>query len=365
MERNDRKINRKYGKSPLLGAALALSLTLNLATGACAYAVGAYADGEREKYERICGRCAYDAYCGMCESIRAGDSQSAAEALSRCELFSGAGETPALRAAIMADDGGERLEFMTPIADDGDTRAAVRDALLSAEEKARSRGFDAASARGYADGSGWETLKRAIPSEMSECRRVARESIGGGVTLEAAENNGFPPVYTFFCTNAAADVTRAGARLLRMYVHRRGCAEIRDGETCRASALEFAADHGLGGAVIVSETAADDAITYSMRGTVTAFGERIVCDGECIKITVQRAGAFVSEFDATEYYRCRPLEYSLPKRIKSREYAAEALGEDGGALELAYSDGRLFWRKSGAKTPELDAENGEIRVQNP
>ena len=76
-------------------------------------------------------------------------------------------------------------------------------------------------------------------------------------------------------------------------------------------------------------------------------------------------GGVVRLFDASEYYKNKPVTYGDETISFGREKAASAVGVEGSELELIYTDGGLFWRFGGVKTLLIDVKNGDIRVQNP
>lgn len=149
-------------------------------------------------------------------------------------------------------------------------------------------------------GTGAYSLLREYPEvSVEEARRVASKLIGGGATLTLAVNHTFPLVYTFYCENACADVTRMGGFLIRMTVYRDGNLSPRDEAECRAAAETFLKRAKIKGLSVLrcEKTKDEDEYLY-----VFAVPEKDESDG-AVYITVNTSGARVSRFDATEYYK--------------------------------------------------------------
>lgn len=354
--------NRKYRTHPLVGAALALSLLLAAAVCAASYGFYRYVKKENEATLDMRSRCAYEAYLSLCESLGRRETESAAEALSRCKLFGGCGEADDLCAAIMS--GNVSRETAEELRRALDGSVSVYEAVMRADAAA-GRALKAEEGDGGAPRPRWETLAACAEITDAEAHKLAADTVGGGVTLTRAENHTFPLVYTYTCKNAAADITRAGGKLLRMYVYRHGGARIRSGDECRRSAESFVKEAGIHGCVLISEEETPDGYDYVFCGTFSLMGTTVTCPEERIVVGVSRDGGGISFFDASGYYEMRPVTYELPEMRFRRTEAAGKLGVDEGYLTLVYIENRLFWRLGGVKTLLLDAETGEIRAQNP
>lgn len=150
--------------------------------------------------------------------------------------------------------------------------------------------------------SGIETysLLREYPEvSEEEARRIASKLIGGGATLSLAVNHTFPLVYTFYCENACADVTRMGGFLIRMTVYRDGNLSYRSEGECRAAAEKFLKRAKISGLSVLRCEKINDDNEYLYVFTVPGKSE----DDGAVYITVSTSGARVSRFDATEYYK--------------------------------------------------------------
>ncbi len=356
-----KKRERKYRTHPLVGAALALSLLLTAAVCAASYGFYLYVERENEAALKMRERCAYEAYLSLCENLGRREMRAAAEALSRCELFGGCAEADGLRAAILSGSvTDETAEALRGALDGG---ATIFEAVRRADEAA-GRALPESGTAGARDGM-WATLRGQDEIGEAEAHRLAAGFVGGGVSLTAAESRTFPPVYTFLCKNASADITKAGGRLLTMYVYRHGSAEVRGRESCLSAAKKFLGGAGISRAELVSEAAEADGYTYVFCGTFRLADETVLCTDETVTVGVCARGGGVRFFDAAGYYMYRPASYDVSGVKIGRNEAARMLGTDAEYLTPIYSGGRLFWRLSGVKTLLCDAETGEIRVQNP
>lgn len=346
-----------------------MALFLTAAVCAASYGFYRYIRIRAAEVEAMRDRCAYEAYVSLCENLGRRETQAAADALSRCELFAECEDPEALRFAIMSGNVDLNVTDALRSGLDGSDSSCVAEAVKLANEAAR-RAFDDGAEEVLGESAVerqpmWETLDRRIEISEEEAHRIAAEYVGGGVTLTRAENHTFPLVYTYTCKNAAVDVTRAGGRLLRMYVYRQGGAVEKGAAACREAADNFLRDAGIIGCMLISHTANVDGYDYVFCGSFMLDGEEILCLDETVKVGVDRNGARISFFDAFEYYKNKPISYSGTGMKYGRRDAATAFGVDDTYLSLVYTDGRLFWRLSGVKTLLFDAENGEIRVQNP
>ena len=357
--REKRKSRYRYKTHPLVGALLALSMMVTLATSAAAYAEWRYIDNMRRAYRERYEKCALESYITMCEAIKNGDAKTAADALSRCELYCGEGEFSSLRARILSNDivgididGIAGTDSIIRAAGDGgkntvnaDVASLIAGELRRADRKSRgSDGGENVSAAVYS--AGWETLKNKLEISSDDALGIARDAIGGGALLHAAENHTFPVVYTFTCKNGAAEVTRSGGRLLRMYMYRHGTAEARGADVCRQRAEDFVSDAGLRDCILVGEDKSDGGeYRYTFCGTFYYGGYCVTVPDETVTVTVDENGAAVCGFDASEYYRCRKISYDLPKYLPSLPEGGNTRGG------LCYSGGELFWSESGVKTP--------------
>ena len=365
--RKRRDKQKYYRTHPAVKAALALSILLTVSVCAASYGFYMYMRGEAEEVAVMRDRCAYEAYVSLGESLSRGDTETAAEALSRCELFSGCEKADHLRGAILSGEYEGVIEESLALGDGADISALIADALRRADETARGKAREAAPrvSGGAVTAASWETLDRRIEISEDEAHRIAVQYVGGGAGLKRAENHTFPLVYTFTCKNAAVDVTRMGGRLLRFYAFRHGGAAERSPDVCREAAGKFISEAGIVDGVLISETEVEDGFEYIYCGSFVYGDSTVVCTSETVKVGVHRAGAMVNYFDAYEYYRNKPISYGGHEVNVSRADAAEALGTDGGKLSLIFDGERLYWSLSGAKSPLVDAENGEIRVENP
>lgn len=351
---------RKYKTHPLVGAALALSLLLTAAVCAASFGFYMYVEKQNREALEMREKCAEEAYLCLCENLGLREMRAAAEALSRLELFGGCGEADDLRAAIISGNVDEETAEALREALDGS--ATVYEAVADADRAAGKTLVESDTAAG---GGSWAALRDLDEIGTNEAHKLASRYVGGGVTLEQAENRTFPPVYTFMCKNASADITRAGGKLLRMYVYRHGGAVEKSDEHCRAAAEKFIESAGVKGAVLVSEEAGEDEVGYVFAGSFSLGDETVVCPDETVKVGVSRRGAAVCFFDAAVYYREKPASHDVDLPSVSRAQAAKSLGVDPENLTLVYTENRLFWRLGGVKTLLLDAQTGEIRVQNP
>ena len=356
------KKNGKYRTHPLVGGLLALSLAVTAATSAAAWAEWKYIEkSEREIRERY-DMCALEAYVSMCEAIEDGDAETAADALSRCELYCGHGEFASLRARIMQND-----IVDIDIDDADDVIAAVRDggtATLIADVLRRADSAVGAAATGAGNvasvsSAGWETLRNKLDVKPDAALAVAREAVGGGALMHTSQSRSFPLVYAFTCKNGAAEVTKAGGRLLRMYVYRHGSAQKRGPDECRQAAVDFVDDAGIGECALTDEVYDGGEYRYTFCGAFYFGGHRVVVPDEVVTVTVDEDGASVCGFDASEYYRHRKMSYELPDELPQMP--------DGISVRngLIYSNGELFWSESGGKIPNLTENEGQNRVQNP
>lgn len=359
MKRREKQI---YKTHPAVKAALTLSLFLTLAVCAASYGFYRYMKEESAATEELRERCAYEAYVSLCENFGRGELTAAADALSRCELYTGTRDYNALRYAILSgDESGEIADAL------GLDNGSIADALRRADGKARDLGFGEVPRVLGASSSAmmWETLDRRIEISEEEAHRIATEYAGGGAALTRVENHTFPLVYTYTCKNASVDVTRMGGRLLRFYAYRHGGAEERGASLCRGAAERFLEEAGIQDGVMISAADTEDGYEYVFCGSFELDGATVTCISETVKIAVSRAGARVNYFDSYEYYKNKPISYDLPEIVFDRHAAAEKLGVNDLTLSLIFAGGRIFWCQSGVKTPWIDAENGEIRVQNP
>lgn len=262
------------------------------------------AEKKAAEYEMERDRAAYEAYLTLCESVSSlcrgagGEAKAyvriATDAAARLDLFSD-GESEALteyvRGLAAAPSGAYLLAEILD-ADREDWREAVSEATELAEER---RVGDAVSGRSV-DGE-WGLLRERTQVSENEAREVAREFIGGGVQLSSAENHSFPLLYSFTCENAAADVTRMGGRLYRLWVFRIGGGKGCGVTECREAAVAFLRRAGIADAELAGETytAEDASYVFSVEGS------------DCCRvlITVRRRGGRVTFFDASDYYRYR------------------------------------------------------------
>lgn len=361
--------NQRYRTHPLVKAALFTSLFLAAAACAASYVFYRYVSVRAAEVKDIKERCAYEAYISLCENIGLRQTQAAADALSRCELFAECGETEALRLAIMSGSVDAEVADALRSGLERNTTSCVADAVRLADEAAK-RTVAAGGAAVLGESTEtrlpmWETLDRRIEISEEEAHRIAAEYVGGGATLTRVENHTFPLVYTYTCKNAAADVTRAGGRLLRMYVYRQGGAEEKGATACQRAAEDFLREAGIRGGMLLSQTENGSGYDYVFCGSFLLDGEEILCLDETIGVGVDSHGARICFFDAFEYYKNKPMSYDGAVIKYGRRTAAAALGVDDTYLSLVYTGGRLFWRLGGVKTLFFDAETGEIRVQNP
>lgn len=150
--------------------------------------------------------------------------------------------------------------------------------------------------------SGTDTyyLLRGYPEvSEEEARRVASKLIGGRAMLSSAVNHTFPLVYTFYCENACADVTRMGGLLIRMTVCRDGNLSPRGERECRLVAKTFLNRAKIKGLCLLRYEKMKNEDEYLYVFTAPGRSEG---DG-AVYITVNTSGARVSKFDATEYYK--------------------------------------------------------------
>lgn len=344
------KKNGKYRTHPLVGALLALSLAVTAATSAAAWAEWRYIEkSEREIRERY-DMCALEAYVSMCEAIEDGDAETAADALSRCELYCGQGEFASLRARILKND-----IVDLDIADAGDVIAAVGDgdaASLIADVLRRADRAGGVAATGAGNiasvsSAGWETLRNKLDVKPDAALAVARRAVGGGALMHASQSRTFPLVYAFTCKNGAAEVTRAGGRLLRMYVYRHGSAQKRGCDECRQAAVDFVDDACIGECALTDEAYDGGEYRYTFCGSFYFGGHRVVVPDEVVTVCVDEDGASVCGFDASEYYRYHKMSYELPDELPQ---TPDGISVRNG---LIYSNGELFWSESGGKIPNL------------
>ncbi len=358
--------NEGYRTHPLVKACLALSLMLTAAVITASWGFYTYVKSEEEETLRLRERCAYEAYVSLLGDMMRGESTAAAEALSRFELFSGC-SADSLRAAIISDaaetDMSDIIEKLE-LSDRGDVITRLSDAVKRADAAA------ADTVRKLreepAEAGGWAILRGVDEVGQVEALKTAADALGiDKSSLSAAENRGFPPVYTFSCKNAAVDVTRAGGRLLRLYAYRHGTAKERGEEACREAAEDFLRRAGIRDAAAVSSDEDAEGYNFIFCAAHKLGQERVLCPDEVIRVGVCRAGGVVRLFDASEYYKNKPVTYGDETISFGREKAASAVGVEGSELELIYTDGGLFWRFGGVKTLIIDVKNGDIRVQNP
>ena len=343
-----------------------MSLLLTAAVCLASYGFYRYVAGKDVRSADMRDRCAYEAYVSLCENIVRGETGAAADALSRCELFSDCGEVGSLRYAILTETVDETVTEALAL-NGRITSSDVAEAVRRADRAAEELVGDLPRVLGETAGesSFWATLAGKEAVTEGEARKTAARHIGGGVSLTAAENHSFPLVYTFVCKNASADVTRMGGRLLRFYAFRHGDAGIRSVGDCRDAARRFIESAGIRDGVLLSETEGDDDVEFVFCGSFILDGVRVAALEETVTVRVTRAGAGVYFYDAYEYYKRKPVSYGeLTVRIGCAE-AARKLGVGSEYLSLVYTEERLFWRLGGVKTLLFDVETGNIRPQNP
>ncbi len=261
----------------------------------CGYLSHRRAERKAEEYEMLRERTAYEAYLTLCESVAAiekGEGEAyariGADAAARLCLFSDAGAMSL--AAYVSRLGGvpeeaARLAEMLQ-AEREDWRKAVAEAEALAERSMKPR------VKSEDTSEGWRLLRERTEVGRREARDVACAFIGGGAVLTDAENHTFPLLYSFGCKNAAAEVTRMGGRLYRMWIFRIGEGKECSLSLCRQNAESFLKRAGIGGAEISEETVAEDSVRYVF-----------TADGGSVTVTVKRRGGRVCFFDASHYYR--------------------------------------------------------------
>ncbi len=358
-----RREKQKYKTHPIVKALLSLSLLLMAAVIAASWGFYRYVRAGEAKTAELCERCAYEAYVSLCENMVRGEGRAAADALCRLVLFSDCGEAEALRDVILSGRVDADIIDAVSLTGEGEVAERISAAIKRADSTAQGK-------RRFYTGEGvpcggWETLSDMPEVERGEAHRIAASYLGGGVTLTEAENHGFPLVYTFMCKNAAVDVTRAGGRLLRLYVYRHGTAGACGPDECREAAEAFIKKAGIYDAELVSSARGEAGYDFAFCAAHETDGERVFCVDEVIKVGVAEAGGGIRFFDAGAYYEKRPRTYGGESIQVGRDVAARKVGVDKRALSLIRSGGELFWRFGGVKTLLIDAKNGEIRVQNP
>ncbi len=369
---------KKYRTHPIVGACLLLLFTVSLLSVGGAYLVYRYSDGVVAEYERKCADTRYEAFLSFREEIFAGDTTAAMKALSRYALFSGEDldrESISvledfLSAGNMTETEKEKITLILSSDLSAEEMMAALAALLSERD---GYGVNSVSeTENLRGGREWMNLRERGEVTESEAKAEARRFIGGGVTLSAADNHTFPLVYFFSCDNAAAEVTRMGGRLFRMWIYRDGELSERSLEECRCAAREFVYETGIRGAYLLYEENDGERINYVFVGTSRIGDEEAVFGDERVEVTVDISGARISGYDASEYYRNRGVytEMKRPEisRARAMAIAASAVEENGGngaEIRLYYVGGKLFWRAGGEKILYIDAENGSLTVQNP
>lgn len=337
---------------------------LTAAVCAASYGFYRYVKTEEKYVSEMRGKCACEAYVTLCESIVRGDASASADALSRCELFAGCGGADALRFAILSGSVDEKIAEALAI--DGDASPSeIAEAVRRADRAAENAVGGTKDLPGVSNGGEWETVAAAPTVTEEEARRTAAEIVGGGASFTTAKSHTFPLVYSFVCKNASVDITRMGGRLLRFYAFRHGGAEVRDEETCRASAEKFVRAAGIADASLVSAREYDEEFDFVFCGSFPLDGVRVDAVDEAVNVRVAKAGASVCFFDASEYYRRKPSSYGSPNVVIGRAEASRMLGVGGENLSLVYSEGEMFWRFCGVKILLLNAKTGKIRPQNP
>lgn len=299
-----KKVKTIYKTHPIYKAMVVMLMLITVFTVVAGYLTYRSAERKAARFETLRERAAYEAYLTLCESVSAlchcdGDDFKAyvhigAEAAARLDLFSDFGSEALTeyvgRLEVKPSEASLLAVILDPEKDDW--RGAVREATELAKEHDTK---DAGSVRS-ADGE-WKLLRECMEVREVAARAVAREFIGGGVGLASAENHSFPLVYSFVCENAAADVTRMGGKLYRMWVFRIGSADECGADECREAAVSFLRRAGIRDVELTDETYTADEISYVFSVPGNADCRTIV--------RVRRCGGKVSFFDAEDYYRYR------------------------------------------------------------
>ncbi len=299
-----KKVKTIYRTHPVYKAMVVMLLLVTAFTVVAGYLTYCSAERKAARYEALRERAAYEAYLTLCESVSAfcqcdSDDVKAyvrigAEAAARLDLFSDFGSEALTEYVGRLGGKPSEASMLSVILDPerDDWRGAVREAT----ELANENGVKDAVGERSADGE-WRLLRECAEVNEAAARTVAREYIGGGVGLASAENHSFPLVYSFVCENAAADVTRMGGKLYRMWAFRIGDAEKCGEAECREAAVSFLRRAGIRDAELSSETYAAEDISYVFSVPGIDYCRAIV--------TVRRRGGKVSFFDAEDYYRYR------------------------------------------------------------
>lgn len=346
MKTEAKKTNKtkRYNTHPIVKASISLFLLIAVLSLTASFLFYKYSLGIIEEYEKKTAKAMREAYLEFTEKIDEGDGEGAAAALSRYALFFGDSidekiETVSnylLNGSFSKEDS-ERINSIVSEYGDDEEGAIGKLADLFYD---RVHERDAVSVGGEEEY--WRVLREKAEVEKYEAKRIAEKFVGGGVTLTLEESHTFPLVYVYSCDNAVVEISRMGGRLISMWRYPLGSPTERTDAACRSAAREFVYEAGITGAYILNEEKAQDGIRYTFCGISWVGDEEAFFIDEKIEVTVNRYGARIVGFDASEYYKWRGYPYDKKRITVNRSRAMEMLG-DGGEIRLTASHGALFW----------------------